>query len=76
MGYLCFRNLRGALIIRAEITPIKPDPGNAGVGIQIMQLCACIFLLFGNHLIKTPFLFNIIVYSNSGIAMYFVNLDM
>ncbi|SBV94594.1 hypothetical protein KL86DYS1_11175 [uncultured Dysgonomonas sp.] len=26
------RNLRGALKLQAEITPIKPDPGNAGVG--------------------------------------------
>ena len=25
-------NLRGALIIRAEIIPIKPDPDNAGGG--------------------------------------------
>ena len=26
------RNLRGALIIQAEIIPVKPDPDNAGVG--------------------------------------------
>ena len=25
-------NLRGALIIRAEIIPYEPDPGNSGVG--------------------------------------------
>lgn len=36
--YLCLRNLRGALILQAEITPIKPDPDNAGVG---REICIC-----------------------------------
>ena len=31
---LIFMN-RGALIVRAEIKPIEPDPGNAGEGIGI-----------------------------------------
>jgi len=30
--YLCLQIIRGALIFRAEIIPIKPDPGNAGEG--------------------------------------------
>ncbi len=30
--YLCFQIIRGALIQRAEIIPIQPDPGNAGEG--------------------------------------------
>lgn len=31
-SYLCFQIIRGALIQRAEIIPIRPDPGNAGEG--------------------------------------------
>jgi hypothetical protein len=31
-NYLCPQIIRGALIQRAEIIPIRPDPGNAGEG--------------------------------------------
>ena len=31
-NYLCHQIIRGALIQRAEIIPIPPDPGNAGEG--------------------------------------------
>lgn len=31
-SYLCLQIIRGALIQRAEIIPIRPDPGNAGEG--------------------------------------------
>lgn len=31
-SYLCLQIIRGALIIRAEIIPILPDPDNAGEG--------------------------------------------
>jgi hypothetical protein len=27
-------SIRGALLLQAEIIPLQPDPGNAGVGIM------------------------------------------
>jgi hypothetical protein len=36
-AYICIKIIGGALIKRAEIIPILPDPDNAGVGNENVQ---------------------------------------
>jgi len=49
ISHLSLMQFRGALIIRAEIIPIEPDPGNAGEGITV-------FLFFLRSLSDEPLL--------------------
>ena len=45
IAVILIKRTRGVLNIQAEIIPIEPDPGNAGVGKRVNQKKPAVFIL-------------------------------